>query len=432
MSLRLLHTADWHLGQTFHGYDRDFEHARFLDWLLITLAEQRPDALVVSGDIFDTVNPSSQAQRRFYDFLARAHAALPSLQIVITAGNHDAAARLEAPSGLFESLNITAVGTVPRDAEGNFSPDRLIVPLKNASGAVEALVLAVPFLRHADLPTLPDSQASDAYLDGIQSIYRLATQRALELRASQHPAAALVALAHCHVAGGIESRDSERRIVIGGRESLRTDTFPPDLAYVALGHLHKPQSFDNGRLCYSGSPIPLSFSEQDYAHRVVLVTFSDGRLVSTESLLIPKSASLMRLPHRGAAALSDLLTLINTTAFDATLPPEQHPFLEVNVLDDGPDPTRRHQIETSLNGRPVRLATIKLTAPARADTDTPAATAAPTLADLTSLDPVSLLTDAYRERYQTAPDPELLNALSEILAAEIAETPAPTSAPASA
>lgn len=426
MSLRLLHTADWHLGQTFHGYDRDFEHGRFLDWLITTLVEQKPDALVVSGDIFDTVNPSSQAQRRFYDFLARAHAVLPSLQIVITAGNHDAAARLEAPSGLLESLNITVVGTLPRCPAGTFSPDRLIVLLKNASGTVEALVLAVPFLRHADLPTLADGQ--DAYLDGIKEIYRLATQRALELRDSKHPGAALVALAHCHLAGGLESRDSERRIVIGGSESLRADTLPTEIAYVAMGHLHKPQAFDGDRLCYSGSPIPLSFSEQDYTHRVVLVTLAEGRLVATDSISIPKSASLMRLPPHGAAKLPDLLTLIGTTAFDVNLPPEQHPFLEVNILDDGPDPTRRHQIETALAGRPVRLATIKLTAPARTATDTLTAAVAPTLADLTSLDPVSLLTDAYRERYQAEPDPELLNALNEILAAEIAETSAPASA----
>jgi len=113
--LRVLHTADWHLGQSFHGYDRDYEHSIFLDWLVLMLTERRTDVLLIAGDIFDSVNPSATAQRRFFDFLARAHAASPTLQIIITAGNHDAGARLEAPSGLLESLNITVVGTVSRE-----------------------------------------------------------------------------------------------------------------------------------------------------------------------------------------------------------------------------------------------------------------------------------------------------------------------------
>ena len=175
--LRLCHTADWHLGQVFHGYDRDHEHACFLAWLLETLTARRPDALLVAGDVFDTVNPSAVAQRRFYDFLARAHAALPSLQIVLIAGNHDAAARLEAPSSLLESLRITVVGTVPRDAAGEPEAGKFLVPLRDAAGKVQAIVLAVPFLRPSDVPVLPD--AADPYLDGIRALYRRATDAAL-------------------------------------------------------------------------------------------------------------------------------------------------------------------------------------------------------------------------------------------------------------
>ena len=107
--LRILHTADWHLGQSFHGFDRDREHRIFLDWLVGMVRERRADALIITGDVFDSVNPSAGAQRRFFDFLARAHAEAPSLHIIVIAGNHDAAARREAPAGLFESLNIKAV-----------------------------------------------------------------------------------------------------------------------------------------------------------------------------------------------------------------------------------------------------------------------------------------------------------------------------------
>jgi exonuclease SbcD len=423
MALRIFHTADWHLGQTFHGYDRDEEHAKFLAWLLQALTEQQPDALLLAGDVFDTVNPSAVAHRRFYRFLAEARAVLPQLQIVVTAGNHDAAARLEAPADLLETLGITVVGTVPRDATGAIAPERFVVPLKNSAGAVEALALAVPFLRPADVPALPD--AADPYLDGIRELYRLTLAHAEELRATRHPGAALIALGHCHLAGGEESRDSERRLVIGGSEALRPEIFPPAIAYVALGHLHKPQSIDGGRIRYCGSPIPLSFAERNYAHRVLLVTFEAGQLVNVEALSVPKTASLLRLPATGAATLADLIGLIAALELDAARPPAEQPFLEVHVLDDGPDPTRRRRIEEALAGKAVRLASIRLVAPTSAVPATSDA-AAPTLADLGSLEPEALLVDAHREKYHTEPDAALLRALQEILAAEAGESAAPT------
>jgi exonuclease SbcD len=424
--LHLFHTADWHLGQTFFDYDRDFEHARFLDWLLSALAEHRPDALLLAGDVFDNVNPSAQAQRQFYDFLNRAHAAHPHLQFVITAGNHDAAARLEAPSALLAALNISVIGTVPRDASGGIEPARFVVPLKNAAGQVEALAVAVPFLRPADVPLLPAT--TDPYLEGIKELYRLATAAAVALRDERYPGAAIVALGHCHLAGGESSTESERPLIIGGSEALKPDTFPAELAYVALGHLHKPQSIDGGRIRYCGSPIPLSFSEKDYGHRVLRIAIDGGQLASVEPLAIPATAPLLRIPARGALGLDALLAKIADMAFDADLPVERHPFLEVHVLDEGPDPTRNHRIKTALEGKPVRLASTKL-APMPRDVDdtTTGQPANVTLADLSSLDPEGLLNDTFLEKYQNQPAPALLAALREILLAE--STAQPTDGP---
>lgn len=420
--LHLFHTADWHLGQSFHEFDRDFEHARFLDWLLAALTEHQPDALLLAGDVFDTVNPSAQAQRRFYGFLHQAHSALPNLQIVITAGNHDPAARLEAPSVLLEGLNITVIGTVPRDADGLIDPARLVIPLKSASGRVEALALAVPFLRPADVPPVPE--AADPYLDGIKELYRLATAAAVVLRDERYPGAAIVALGHCHLAGGEESRDSERRLIIGGTESLTPDTFPAELAYVALGHLHKPQSIDGGRIRYCGSPIPLSFSEKNYAHRVLRVDFEGGQLGAVEPLSIPITVALLRIPARGAVGVAEALEQLTSTVFAAELPAEQHPFVEFHLLDDGPDPTRRHRIETSLAGKPVRLASIKLEPIPRDPAAGEAGPVAPvTLADLGSLDPEALLHATFVEKYQNPPAPALLAALREILLADTTAQP---------
>jgi DNA repair protein SbcD/Mre11 len=415
--LRILHTADWHLGQSFHGFDRDLEHGIFLDWLVGVVKERRTDALIIAGDIFDSVNPPAGAQRRFFDFLARAHAAAPALQVIVIAGNHDAGARLEAPAGLFESMNIKAVGTIARDAAGEVQYDKILVPLKDANGCVRAIVLAVPFLRPADVPAVPES--SDSYLAGIREFYRRATKAAVFLRDSQHPGAILMALGHCHLADAVESRESERRIVIGGEESLRADTFPAELAHVALGHLHRPQEIEEGRICYSGSPIPLSFSEKDYEHRVVDVIFDESGQSSFQTLPVPKSAMLLRIPADGAAPLAEILQLISETVFDAGVPPGVHPFLEIRVLDDGPDPTRRRTIERALEGKPVHLASIRLETPQRTGgVSCVDEEFASTLADLASLDPEEIMRSAYVERYRSEPDPSLLSALREILSSE--------------
>jgi exonuclease SbcD len=204
--------------------------------------------------------------------------------------------------------------------------------------------------------------------------------------------------------------------VIGGEESLRADTFPAELAHVALGHLHRPQEIEEGRICYSGSPIPLSFSEKDYEHRVVEVTFDESGRSFFQTFPVPKSAMLLRIPADAAAPLAEILQLISGTIFDPCVTPGAYPFLEIRVLDDGPDPTRRRTIEQALEGKPVRLASIRLEPPQRAaggswvDEEF-----ASTLADLASLDPEEIMRSAYVERYQSEPDPSLLSALREIL-----------------
>src|SRR5690349_8399639 len=112
--LRLLHTSDWHLGHTLHDLPRRYEHAHFLSWLLGKLEEEQVDALVVAGDIFDSANPSAEAQQALYKFLAEARLRLPALDVVIVGGNHDSAARLDAPDPLLRALGIRVIGGLPR------------------------------------------------------------------------------------------------------------------------------------------------------------------------------------------------------------------------------------------------------------------------------------------------------------------------------
>ncbi len=411
----IFHTADWHLGQSFCGYDRDYEHCCFLDWLLVELRTQRPDALIVAGDVFDSINPSAVAQRRFYNFLAQACAALPGLQIVLTAGNHDAGARLEAPAGLLESMNISVVGTVKQDDAGNIDVTRFLVPLKDQAETVQAIVMAVPFLRPSDVPSVEN--AADPYLDGVCELYRRTTEAAEALRRELNPDAALIAMGHCHLDGGEESRDSERRLVVGGAEAIAADGFNCRIAYVALGHLHLAQEFDGGRIRFSGSPIPLSFAETEYQHQILKVTFDGSHLKSVEEIPVPRAALLLRIPAKESAAIEDVLLQLKALNLDENLPPEQYPFLEVRITEHGPDPMRRRRVEQAIDGKPVRLASIKVERAAREAATSDDETIHPHL-DLKSIDPQDIFLDAWRERYGIEPDSRVVAAFREILLAE--------------
>lgn len=412
--MRVIHTADWHLGQTFHDYDRDYEHTCFLNWLLDQIGSRRPDALLISGDVFDSVNPPASAQRLYYDFLGRAAEAQPTLQIIVTAGNHDAAARLEAPGPLLQRFNVTVVGTVERTDTASIHYPKFLVPLRNTAGDVAAIVLAVPFLRMSDLPQLAGT--ANAYTAGIAAFYRSLTDQACLVRDSRHPKAVLIGMGHCHLAEGAESGDSERRLVVGGLESLSAAAFPRELCYVALGHLHKPQGFDNGRVQYSGSPLPLSFTEKNYHHRICELEFGPSGLIAQRSLEIPRAVGLLSLPEGRAVAIDALEKVLRNGDYGAAVPREQQPFLEVRYLDDGPDPQRRHRIERALQGKPVRLATTKFESGERTPGH-PSEETTDGLGDLRSIDPLAVLLASYRERYEGGePEPALLSAFREILA----------------
>jgi exonuclease SbcD len=413
--LTILHTADWHLGQSFFSHSRDYEHAAFLDWLLQQIHEQQPHAVLLAGDVFDTIHPSATAQKLFYSFLAKARDRFPALQWIITAGNHDAGARLEAPSHLLESLNIRVVGTPLKPAAPGLDVDRMVIPVLDSTGHIAAFVLAVPFLRPADVPALPN--AADPWLDGIREVYRQTTSHALSRKAALAPEAALIAIGHCHVAGGLETTDSERRLIIGHSEAISPDTFPPELAYTALGHLHRAQAFLHGRIRYSGSPIPLSFTEATYEHQILRLDFSGPELVHTTPIPIPRSVPLINVPASGYAELPQLLPELEALKSLPQLPREQQPWLQVRVLETGPDPARRITIEQALENCPVRLATI-VTQTADRNAAAAAATADQPAPDLKSLQPETVLLREFQRLYQSEPDPQLLRAFREILLSE--------------
>jgi exonuclease SbcD len=413
--MRLLHTSDWHLGQTLHNFDRTYEHQCFLDWLLDTIVAEEADALLIAGDVFDNANPSATAQRQLYRFLQQARVRAPQLDIVVIAGNHDSPGRLEAPGPLLEAHGTRVVGHVVRDAAGNIDVERFLVPLTGKDGAVRAWCVAIPFLRPGDVPRVAPPSADgtpndafDAYLAGIRSLY----QQAYELaRARATDGQAIVAMGHCHMVGGDASPDSERRIVIGGTEALPASMFGPDVAYAALGHLHLAQRVgQQDHLRYCGSPLPLSFAEVGYRHQVLRVDLDGPRAAAIEPIHVPRAVELLRVPARPAPVKQAIAELVGLDLPD--LPRDAWPYLEVRVLLDAPEPGLRAQVEAALEGKPVRLAKIE---PTRRVVTTAGAEPALSLDQLAQLQPDDIFRRLWQQRFgEDAPDDQLA-AFAELL-----------------
>lgn len=384
--IRILHTADWHLGQTFFGYDREAEQEAFLSWLAGQIHENEIDALVVAGDVFDVSNPSAAAQRMYYRFIYEVTAANPALQIVIVAGNHDSAARLEAPLPLLQTMRTEVRGVVRKSEGGEVDLDHLCVELKNRQGEAEVLCLAVPFLRQGDYPAVAESTTTVAdcssaahsssasastisaldsssaecssvsrnpYADGVRELYRRLIQHALLRRKAGQ---AVLAMGHLQATGAeIAERDYSERTVIGGLECVSPDVFDGAIAYTALGHIHKSQRV-SGRenVRYAGSPLPMSFAEKNYHHGVVMVTFEDGRATDICRLVCPQLVPMVSVPVGEPALPGEVLRLLKA------LPDRsgEAPYLEVKVLLEEPEPLLRQQIEEALAGKNYRLARI--------------------------------------------------------------------------
>ncbi|PCR96233.1 exonuclease SbcCD subunit D [Pseudomonas fluorescens] len=404
--MRLFHTSDWHLGQNLHGQERDFEHACFLEWLLRQLKLVQPDVLLIAGDIFDTVNPPVKAQERLYDFIVSAHEQQPLLTIVMIAGNHDSGSRIELPAPLMRRLRTHALGRVLWLDDGQLDAERLLLPLPNASGEIAAWCLALPFLRPAEVT---GAHLGDNYLRGIGQVHEWLIEAA---NAKRQSGQALVAISHAHMAGGSVSEDSERSLIIGNAEALPASLFGSSISYVALGHLHKPQKVNGEeRIRYSGSPIPLSFSEISYQHQVLDVVLDGETLVSVESMLIPRSVNLQRL---GPAPLAEiLLQLADLPNIDLLAETQRQPWLEVRVRLDEPQPDLRHQVESALQGKAVRL--VRIAAEYAGNRGADGTEDSSALIELDQLTPQELFSRAWLDNYGNEVDEQTLKDFAELL-----------------
>lgn len=404
VAMRILHTSDWHLGISLRDHPREAEHAAFLSWLTDTVVEREVDVVLVAGDIFDTANPPSRALTQWYGWLASLLARRPGVHVVAIGGNHDSAARLDAPADLLRALSVHTVGGLRTDEAGEIVIADCIVPLADGQGVVRAVVGAVPFLGALSVP----------------EIERVYGRTSAALRELAPPEAALLLMGHCFAVGARAARrsgDSER-MMAGGVEHVPVSVFPEDVAYTALGHLHLGQE-PGPRVAYSGSPLPLSFSERDYAHRVLLVDLQPqpaGRAVAAvEPLPIPRSVAVESWPLRGEAAvqLSPADALLRVQMRPMAAPGAANlPLVQIR-LAPGATAVHKREIEEAAVGRNFRCLHVEL------NTERSAASAIGA-SRLDEITPREVFVDEWARRFPDEPLPDDVLAAFDEAAASVA------------
>jgi len=313
--MKLLHTSDWHLGQNFMGKSRSEEHQAFLDWLVDTVERESVDVLVVAGDIFDTGTPPNYALELYYNFLTSV-AQSRCRHIIITAGNHDSVSTLKAPQQLLSVLNISVI------TNGDEDEDEIVEIY--SEGEMVGIVCAVPFLRDSVVRRSEASQSASeqesALSLGIKEHYESLYQKAKKLQSERQ--IPIIATGHLTTVGS-KASDSERDIYIGGTLDIDSSFLSKDFDYVALGHLHINQKVGSEHVRYSGSPIPLSFSEANGNKAVNIITFGDT--VDVEVVDIPLYRPLLVIKG-DLESISESLAKVD----------DKKTWIEIFLKDDNP------------------------------------------------------------------------------------------------
>lgn len=323
--LTILHSSDWHLGHTLLGRHRRDEFSHFLDWLNGAITEHGVDVLLVSGDIFDSSIPSNLAQSLYFDFLTKVRAARVCRHIVVIAGNHDSPSLLNAPASLLKALNIHVVGCMTERIE-----DEVIV-LRDANGAPELVVGAIPYLRERDIRSIGENESAEdkekQLIASTRAHIGAVCAEALAQQDTLTPKPPLVVMGHLYSSGSsVAAGDGTRELYVGSLVQIAADAYSAGCDYVALGHIHVPQAVGGKDFIrYSGSPLPMGFHEDAQPKSVNIVRFAPERSIA--QLPIPQRQRILSITGDREALLARVGELAKSsdrvwleTIYDSTEP----------------------------------------------------------------------------------------------------------------
>ena len=327
--MKVLITADWHLGKRLYQEDLSPDHRHFLRWLIDLIRAEKIDHLVVAGDVFDHANPTHEATRLYYEFL---HQLIDTkCRAVITAGNHDSPTFIEVPRDLLAALKIRVIGVFP----GLDRIDDIIIPLEDTSGKVQAVLAAVPFLQDRYLRQVNEGDTQpeirEQLREGLARVFLALGNRTKEL----YPELPRIATAHLF-ADKAKKGDAERDIQIGmldGVPKADIDHFD----YLGLGHIHSGMVISKDRIKYTGSPISLTFDESAYKHQVTVLDISNGT-ITPSSIDVPQLRSLYRVKGDWEMVLAEARKIPDGK-------PDNPDLVEIEVMIKTPDRNVTQQLE---------------------------------------------------------------------------------------
>ena len=332
--MKIIHTADWHIGHELYGYGREADFEDFFSQLSDLMREEQPDALLVSGDVYDSYMPSNAAVRQLNTALLSLHEASPETEIILTAGNHDSGLRLEAAAPPWLSHRIHLIGTVDPTLERN----RIEIEGKG-------VVMAIPFCYPANFP----HQESDKVEERQKSFFRRVSER---LSKESLPT---VLMAHLYLSGVQLNGSRQPRDIVGGSEAMPLSDIGTGYDYLALGHIHRRQRLSK-QAHYSGSPLPISFDEPA-EHGVLVVELHKGKAPRVDFRALTTARPLLTLPEQ-AVSYSDAIDLLRTMDAD------EQAYIRLHVLGDKPLPfDYLEQATKALEGKSARYCTIKVESP---------------------------------------------------------------------
>jgi exonuclease SbcD len=400
--MRILHSSDWHLGQHFMGKTRLLEHQAFLAWLIEQVQVHQVDAVLVAGDIFDTGAPPSYARELYNHFIVELRQT--GAELLVLGGNHDSVAMLGESKTLLAQLNTRVIPGVCAELSEQ------VLVLHTRDGQPGAILCAIPFIRPRDvLHSQAGESAQDKQL-GLQTAIQQHYQQLYDLACAKRDAMGgqlpIIATGHLTTVGASAS-ESVREIYVGALEAFPTSAFPP-AAYIALGHIHRPQKVGGlEHIRYCGSPIPLSFDEAKQQKEVLMVDFDSDGLQQITPLAVPRFQPLLSL--RGS--LTELHSAIAEAAVQGTL--DKPVWLEVLVTADDYLSDLQPRIQAFTEGLPVEVLRIRR--------ERGTAVAGLTSASRETLDELSV-SDVFAQRLSSETlEPELQARLSGLYQQVVAE-----------
>lgn len=282
--MKILHSSDWHIGRKLYNKELKNDMALFFDWILETINSEKIDVLIIAGDIFDLAYPSNESLKIYYNFLTQLNNSFCST-VVITGGNHDSKSTLEAPKDILQMMNIVVVGGTRENIE-----EQIIEVKKN--GKTELVVCAVPYLRDSDIRSSISGESYEnrhqKIREGIANYFAKMAEKIKHYKAENIP---VIATGHLFVSDSKSYSEGERELYVGGLQEMTIANFPQEFDYIALGHIHRSQNVSD-KILYSGTPIPMSFSERNQQKSVVILEKNDSGF-EIEKLAVPKFRNMV-------------------------------------------------------------------------------------------------------------------------------------------